>query len=771
MEELFFKQVQSTSDLNLSGRGSFRHFDKTDYDYQLIRQGSNTSLTRKQLAVQIPPQPLRPAPVPPLIGQLQLQSSQDSSVFGSNSSSPLYFDKSFPQLPKIPPPPQPSAVNGRSGSPATETHNGPTTNKTSHAATNTGLSATNPFLPLLQASSQFFSQTIQSLQTFQQQKTHHEGPPSSYPTDELTSVGNVSNHNHSNVGTKAESERYSSSSSVPNCATGLSMGELLFSAAPAYQSSTASTSSIGSQQEDFSLGTQQGFLASQLAGQFRTENKVEYRMKEADDVPAKTSNGITSQDYGLRSTNNRCTVNKNSLSSQPEEGRRLYSVSKSESAAMATNDEHRTVNKYGDPVVIESRRRRKMSDEFIKGPILNAQAKIPSTENGQEILDKNDGYQSKVDSNSTPRVGNDEIDCTTMGTTGGSDGTEEVHIRRNSLKEIFSGSNSNVADSKERASAVVLVKESEEVQNMKMLETMREEIRLANEQMTDATKSLMMDEDEAFMCKKSAREDWKSISQNKLDSFSQYLGRSFEKSGSRSTAATTDNNGRIQDGITNGEHHYPPSTKNNMPTAGIVSTSNTKSNNYSSPEKLRTWTSTGGYGANRPRLSSAKGTHSLDLDLNSTGRIGRDAIMKLLQSSPLPPVTNRKPMDHRRSSSTDSTNGTHSVSNTLKNLRSFSLRQSSVDSINSDISDLTSPIDNSNLQRAMSCDSVCSDTSVILGDLDSPHVTGFLCVGLEYDRYVPTESIMSHMRIQFVGCTAPGKKTENNRYFSKNEKE
>ena len=39
------------------------------------------------------------------------------------------------------------------------------------------------------------------------------------------------------------------------------------------------------------------------------------------------------------------------------------------------------------------------------------------------------------------------------------------------------------------------------------------------------------------------------------------------------------------------------------------------------------------------------------------------------------------------------------------------------------------------LQRAMSCDSVCSDTSVVLGDLEEPNVTGYLCVGLEYDRW------------------------------------
>lgn len=38
------------------------------------------------------------------------------------------------------------------------------------------------------------------------------------------------------------------------------------------------------------------------------------------------------------------------------------------------------------------------------------------------------------------------------------------------------------------------------------------------------------------------------------------------------------------------------------------------------------------------------------------------------------------------------------------------------------------------LQRAVSCDSVCSDTSIALGDLLEPNVTGYLCVGLEYEK-------------------------------------
>ncbi|XP_049861711.1 synaptotagmin-12-like [Schistocerca gregaria] len=39
------------------------------------------------------------------------------------------------------------------------------------------------------------------------------------------------------------------------------------------------------------------------------------------------------------------------------------------------------------------------------------------------------------------------------------------------------------------------------------------------------------------------------------------------------------------------------------------------------------------------------------------------------------------------------------------------------------------------LRRAASCESVCSDTSVVLGDLQEAPVAGYLCVGLESDRF------------------------------------
>ncbi|KAK9708300.1 hypothetical protein QE152_g27291 [Popillia japonica] len=38
------------------------------------------------------------------------------------------------------------------------------------------------------------------------------------------------------------------------------------------------------------------------------------------------------------------------------------------------------------------------------------------------------------------------------------------------------------------------------------------------------------------------------------------------------------------------------------------------------------------------------------------------------------------------------------------------------------------------IKRALSCDSVCSDTSVALGDLEEINVTGYLCIGFEYER-------------------------------------
>ncbi|KAK2579746.1 hypothetical protein KPH14_011087 [Odynerus spinipes] len=45
------------------------------------------------------------------------------------------------------------------------------------------------------------------------------------------------------------------------------------------------------------------------------------------------------------------------------------------------------------------------------------------------------------------------------------------------------------------------------------------------------------------------------------------------------------------------------------------------------------------------------------------------------------------------------------------------------------------PPDESNLKRAISCESVCSDTSVVLNDLEEAPVAGHVCVGLEHERW------------------------------------
>ncbi|XP_012528918.2 uncharacterized protein LOC105832480 [Monomorium pharaonis] len=45
------------------------------------------------------------------------------------------------------------------------------------------------------------------------------------------------------------------------------------------------------------------------------------------------------------------------------------------------------------------------------------------------------------------------------------------------------------------------------------------------------------------------------------------------------------------------------------------------------------------------------------------------------------------------------------------------------------------PPDESTLKRAISCESVCSDTSVNLNDLEETPIVGHICIGLEYERW------------------------------------
>ncbi|GBL84809.1 hypothetical protein AVEN_93842-1 [Araneus ventricosus] len=68
--------------------------------------------------------------------------------------------------------------------------------------------------------------------------------------------------------------------------------------------------------------------------------------------------------------------------------------------------------------------------------------------------------------------------------------------------------------------------------------------------------------------------------------------------------------------------------------------------------------------------------------------------------------------------------------------RRFSLDVARRASLDTDLPDILSVEGGSNakLQRAMSCDSVCSDTSVVLDTLESPQNNGELQVSLEYSR-------------------------------------
>ena len=71
-----------------------------------------------------------------------------------------------------------------------------------------------------------------------------------------------------------------------------------------------------------------------------------------------------------------------------------------------------------------------------------------------------------------------------------------------------------------------------------------------------------------------------------------------------------------------------------------------------------------------------------------------------------------------------------------QNSASLSLTKSLSSSVESNTTDVSSAIDNISLKRAVSCDSVSSESSVILADLEqpTPPVTGYLCIGLHYDK-------------------------------------
>lgn len=80
------------------------------------------------------------------------------------------------------------------------------------------------------------------------------------------------------------------------------------------------------------------------------------------------------------------------------------------------------------------------------------------------------------------------------------------------------------------------------------------------------------------------------------------------------------------------------------------------------------------------------------------------------------------------------TNGTRSRSgsvseDTCRNVATSASGNGGVGAATGDYVEVISGV----LKRAVSCESVCSDTSVALGDLEENNITGYLCIGLEYD--------------------------------------
>jgi hypothetical protein len=228
--------------------------------------------------------------------------------------------------------------------------------------------------------------------------------------------------------------------------------------------------------------------------------------------------------------------------------------------------------------------------------------------------------------------------------------------------------------------------------NKWILETMREEIRLENERMEDATKSLMMEDDFSGDRRKS-----NGLAEKRVESVQ--TAKSFDSPGNTNRR---DADSWLSSAATDGRDNAKISYANFN--GGSKANSKVNTNNSRSSE------------INASQVSDRHG-----------GEYGHNPNNGASMSM--------KPILGERALSYTSPSNPSMLSNPpFRNTRSFSLRQSSTDSVVLEGSESGSP-DGSlpSLQRAMSCDSVSSDTSIVMSDLDPPHPTGYLCVGLEYD--------------------------------------
>ncbi|XP_035709234.1 synaptotagmin-like protein 5 [Folsomia candida] len=294
--------------------------------------------------------------------------------------------------------------------------------------------------------------------------------------------------------------------------------------------------------------------------------------------------------------------------------------------------------------------------------------------------------------------------------------------------------------------------------NKWILETMREEIRLENERMEDATKSLMMDEDFSTLGCGERRKGSNGVGEK--------TGESRQTSSSGTGLAGKSSYNYQSSKTTTKSHELDK--LNNAETETSSSSSSSKVGEVESKDntKISHANSTSGSSAQDLPGSHEGKTNFIPTEINPTGVVS-DGSMEMHSRNPqgggergfsssngitcggsnggggggsaIPPATlvNRPILGERAHSYSSPGSGQQlplMSGPPFRNTRSFSLRQqSSTDSVGSE--DLMGSPDGSlpSLQRAMSCDSVSSDTSMTMSDFDPPHPTGYLCVGLEYD--------------------------------------
>ncbi|CAL8105050.1 unnamed protein product [Orchesella dallaii] len=759
------------------------------------------------------------------------------------------------------------------------------------------LSSTNPFLPLLQASTQFFSQTIQSFQTGLQQPpttaTAAAGNNSSVAISSRENSSNGAAQDVFQVPSAVNIERspksqgifdeptshYSSSSTtdqlttapsrstlgsvsssvstLPPGSAGLSMGELLFSAPPIYQSKDLEA--LAAQQSNNLATTtiQSAVISTGTTTSSISSSGFNSSSPFASQVVTSTSSSSSNApDFSSYLTKHPSTMNTGgrqvtgprlSTSGSPQHTRyNLYHQNSAENAGSPLHTSGTVIppSAHSPPPGPGSRRasypnRKEYPHETIpKSEFPQHIPYIPSPHHHHRgstggLVERKAGMvtESAIISHFTDPLRHHYLPPTAATPVQPFLEEQEEPPEEPCLDHQLSTSSNPSFDL-----------EREDLKNRIMLETMREEIRIANERMADATKSLMMDD--VFLPTSVTNNSTASDGVGNQHQFDSPRKASVTGTGNLSSLSSTTQDSSISNeresisiasagnsGISSstlsssGSTFHPaiisnmsentstksslrkdvdvgkenmvagggneksiltsagPLIHNNEPPICVNSSSNSASSSSYRSSRSRIETETGkynmqgkqeeliesdsknGYGNERAvstssnsggDMNGATGNHVSPSSTTSTAATTiatnseRNEQQRLLKhQSSSTEITSVSALMNTLSSMGFNVMSSSSASPTAtttfsrpptvgsyfkQNSRSFSLRQSSTDSIGSD-SDLSSPTEGSmpSLQRAMSCDSVCSDTSVILGDLDPPHMTGHLCIGLEYD--------------------------------------